>query len=133
MTGDPLSRAEVTFDQSSARRRVEAVPLAQLSVELGHLYRADYLEGRGPIAHDSTVTYTGDEVPGRQTSYEWRHGLGEIVTTLASTGFQVTGLRESDVLPWPRWAAMRQTPDGWWRLPDDAPRIPLFFALKAIR
>ena len=95
--------------------------------------RADYLEGRGPIAHDSTVTYTGDEVPGRQTSYEWRHGLGEIVTTLASTGFQVTGLRESDVLPWPRWAAMRQTPDGWWRLPDDAPRIPLFFALKAIR
>ena len=29
--------------------------------------RADYLEGRGPIAHDSTVTYTGDEVPGRPT------------------------------------------------------------------
>ncbi|NIK57955.1 class I SAM-dependent methyltransferase [Kribbella shirazensis] len=28
--------------------------------------RADYLEGRGPIAHDSTVTYTGDEVPGRR-------------------------------------------------------------------
>ncbi|MET9274500.1 class I SAM-dependent methyltransferase [Kribbella sp. NPDC003557] len=95
--------------------------------------RADYLEGRGPIAHDSTVTYTGDEVPGRQTSYEWRHGLGEIVTTLAGAGFRITGLRESEVLPWPRWAAMRQTPDGWWRLPDDAPRIPLFFALKAIR
>ena len=45
MTADPLGRAEVTFDQSSARRRVEAVPLAQLSVELGHLYRADYREG----------------------------------------------------------------------------------------
>lgn len=95
--------------------------------------RADYLEGRGAIAHDSTVTYTGDEVPGRQTSYEWRHGLGEIVTTLAGTGFQITSLRESEVLPWPRWPSMQQTPEGWWRLPDDAPRIPLFFALKATR
>ncbi|HWD80191.1 MAG TPA: class I SAM-dependent methyltransferase [Kribbella sp.] len=95
--------------------------------------RADYLEGRGPIAHDSTVTYTGDEVPGRQTSYEWRHGLGEIVTTLASAGFQVTTLRESEVLPWPRWPHMQQTPEGWWRLPDESPRIPLFFALKATR
>jgi SAM-dependent methyltransferase len=96
------------------------------------IIRADYLEGRGPIAHDSTVTYTGDAVPGRQTSYEWMHGLGEVVTTLASTGFQVTSLRESEVLQWPRWPSMKQTAEGWWRLPDDAPRIPLLFALKAV-
>ena len=95
--------------------------------------RADYLEGRGPIAHDSTVTYTGDEVPGRQRSYEWRHGIGELVTTLAGAGFRLTSLRESEVLPWPRWPSMQQTPEGWWRLPDEAPRIPLLFALKAIR
>ncbi|GAA2807742.1 class I SAM-dependent methyltransferase [Kribbella solani] len=95
------------------------------------ILRADYLEGRGPIAHESTVTYTGDEVPGRQTSYEWRHGLGELTTTLAAAGLQITSLRESEVLPWPRWSSMRQTPDGWWRLPDEAPRIPLLFALKA--
>ena len=95
--------------------------------------RADYLEGRGAIAHDSTVTYTGDEVPGRQRSYEWRHGIGELVTTLAGAGFRLTSLRESEVLPWPRWPSMQQTPEGWWRLPDEAPRIPLLFALKAIR
>ena len=95
--------------------------------------RADYLEGRGPISHESTVTYTGDEVPGRQTSYEWMHGLGEVVTTLAATGFQVTSLRESEVLQWPRWPSMKQTPEGWWRLPDEAPRVPLLFALKAIK
>ncbi|MEV5962164.1 class I SAM-dependent methyltransferase [Kribbella sp. NPDC051952] len=95
--------------------------------------RADYLEGRGPIAHDSTVTYTGDQVPGRQRSYEWRHGLGEIVTTLAGSNFTVTTLRESEVLQWPRWPSMQQTPEGWWRLPDEAPRVPLLFALKATR
>ena len=96
------------------------------------IIRADYLEGRGPIAHDSTVTYTGDAVPGRQRSYEWMHGLGEVVTTLAATGFHVTSLRESEVLQWPRWPRMKQTAEGWWRLPDDAPRIPLLFALKAV-
>ncbi|MGW1339846.1 class I SAM-dependent methyltransferase [Kribbella sp. NPDC002412] len=93
--------------------------------------RTDYLEGRGPIAHDSTVTYTGDEVPGRQRSYEWRHGLGELVTTLAANGFTITSLRESEVLQWPRWPTMQQTPEGWWRLPDESPRVPLLFALKA--
>jgi SAM-dependent methyltransferase len=97
------------------------------------ILRADYLEGRGAIARDSTVTYTGDEVPGRQRSYEWRHGLGEIVTTLATAGFQIDSLRESEVLQWPRWPSMQPTPEGWWRLPDEAPRIPLLFALKAIK
>jgi hypothetical protein len=97
------------------------------------MIRADYLEGRGAVAHDSTVTYTGDEVPGRQRSYEWRHGIGELVTTLAGAGFRLTSLHESEVLPWPRWPSMQQTPAGWWRLPDEAPRIPLLFALKAIR
>ncbi|TDU82426.1 methyltransferase family protein [Kribbella voronezhensis] len=93
--------------------------------------RKDYLEGRGPIAHDSTVTYTGDQVPGRQRSYEWMHGLGEVVTTLVAAGFKITSLRESEVLPWPRWPSMQQTTEGWYRLPSDAPRIPLLFALKA--
>jgi SAM-dependent methyltransferase len=95
--------------------------------------RNDYLEGRGAIAHESTVTYTGDEVPGRNTSYEWMHGLGELVTTLAAAGLRIDSLRESEVLQWPRWPSMIQTPEGWWRLPDEAPRIPLLFALKATK
>ena len=97
------------------------------------IIRNDYLEGRGAIAHDSTVTYTGDQVPGRQRSFEWMHSLGEVVTTLATTGFQITRLRESEVLQWPRFNAMHQTPKGWWRLPDEAPRIPLLYALLATK
>ncbi|QNE22798.1 class I SAM-dependent methyltransferase [Kribbella qitaiheensis] len=108
-------------------------PVAQPGDTGALTIRKDYLEGRGSIALDSTFTYTGDQVPGRQRSYEWMHGLGELITTLATTGFHLTSLRESEVLQWPRWPTMDQTPEGWYRLPADAPRIPLLFALKATR
>jgi SAM-dependent methyltransferase len=93
--------------------------------------RNDYLEGRGAILRESPVTYTGDEVPGGSRSYEWMHGLGEVVTALIAGGLTIERLRESEVLPWPRWKAMTATDDGWWRLPDGAPRIPLLYALLA--
>ncbi|WP_232290326.1 SCO2522 family protein [Micromonospora sp. ATCC 39149] len=41
---ESIGPAQVRFEQAGARRRVEAVPLARLSVELGHLYQADYAE-----------------------------------------------------------------------------------------
>ncbi len=42
----PDGAVEVVFEQAGAMRRVESVPLAQLSVEVGHLYMEDY--GAGP-------------------------------------------------------------------------------------
>ncbi|MFC7549583.1 class I SAM-dependent methyltransferase [Plantactinospora sp. GCM10030261] len=92
--------------------------------------RNDCLAGRGPIELDATRTYTdGPALSTSTTSYEWAHGLGEVVTALVDAGITVTRLRESGTLPWPRWPHMVPTDDGWWRLPDDAPRIPLFYAL----
>jgi hypothetical protein len=55
-----------------------------------------------------------------------------VVTALARAGLSVTSLRESDEIPWPRWPGMEPTPDGFWRLPASAPRIPLFYALRAV-
>jgi SAM-dependent methyltransferase len=64
---------------------------------------------------------------------EWAHGLGEVVNALIGAGFRIASLRESDEIPWPRWPGMVPTGTGFWRLPDDAPRIPLFYALAATR
>jgi len=95
--------------------------------------RNDYLAGRGAIARNSRTTYTGGEVPDKTLSYEWMHGLGEVVTALVTGGLTIERLRESEVLPWPRWESMVSTDEGWWRLPDAAPRIPLLYALLATR
>lgn len=98
------------------------------------MVRNDYLEGRGAREIDATFTYTdGPALTSAKTSYEWAHGLGEVVTALIRAGLTIHSLRESDELPWQRWPHMVPASAGFWRLPGDAPRIPLFYALTAAR
>jgi SAM-dependent methyltransferase len=96
------------------------------------LLRHDYLGGAGPVHRDATHTYTdGPAVEGATDSYEWMHGIGEVVDALTGAGLTVRRLRESEELPWQRWPQMVRTPSGWWRLPE--PRIPLLYSLLAER
>ncbi|TQL68038.1 methyltransferase family protein [Nocardioides albertanoniae] len=100
------------------------------SLELRH----DYLSGRGAIAKDSTHTYTdGPALESATTAYEWRHGVGEMVTALAAAGLRIEVVREDERLPWPRFPSMEAGEDGWFRLPEQAPRIPLLYAIRARR
>jgi SAM-dependent methyltransferase len=97
--------------------------------------RHDYLEGRGGVEHDATYTYTdGPALTSNTTAVEWAHGLGEVITSLVGAGLRITAVRESDLLPWPRWSHMvRDADSGWWRLPSEDPRIPLLYALTATK
>lgn len=99
------------------------------------LLRHDYLEGRGAIERDATYTYTdGPPLTADTTAYEWTHGLGEVITSLVRAGLAVRSVRETNLLPWPRWARMvRDQDSGWWALPPEDPRIPLLYALTAIK
>lgn len=99
------------------------------------LLRHDYLEGRGAIERDATYTYTdGPPLTHDTTAYEWTHGLGEVITSLVRAGLAVTSVRETNLLPWPRWSRMvRDYDSGWWRLPPEDPRIPLLYALTATK
>jgi SAM-dependent methyltransferase len=106
------------------------VPPADNSQEL--LLRNDYLGGGGVEKRDATYTYTdGPPLPDARTAYEWRHGVGDVVSALVGAGLSIDHLRESATLPWPRWRGMVRQPDGWFRLPDTMPRIPLLYALSA--
>lgn len=96
--------------------------------------RGDYLSGRGPQAREATRTYTdGPPLTEARVAYEWRHELGEVVNALTGAGLRIDTLREDRRLPWPHWPTMTKDADGWFLLPDEAPRIPLFYAIKAVR
>jgi SAM-dependent methyltransferase len=106
------------------------VPPADGSQEL--LLRNDFLSGRGAEKRDATYTYTdGPALADARVAYEWRHEIADVVNALVAAGLVVELLRESDALPWPRWPGMVRGDDGWFRLPDDSPRIPLLYALRA--
>jgi SAM-dependent methyltransferase len=98
------------------------------------LLRHDYLEGRGAVERDATYTYTdGPALRDATRAYEWVHSLGEVITTLVGAGLGIIGLRETELLPWPRWERMVQAQNGWWHLPQADPRIPLLYGLRAIK
>jgi SAM-dependent methyltransferase len=98
------------------------------------LLRYDYLGGRGPVERTSSHSYTdGPGLAGDTEHFEWPHGLGEVVTALADTGFIISSLTETRQLPWPRWPQMVQTDDGWWEMPPTEVRFPVLYGLKAKR
>ncbi|MFI0710015.1 class I SAM-dependent methyltransferase [Streptomyces inhibens] len=94
----------------------------------------DYLAGRGAIRSDTPCTYTdGPPVQGATTSYEWRHGLGEVISAVIGAGLTVELVRETELLPWKRFDSMVPSENGWWRLPPSEPIIPLLYALRAVK
>jgi SAM-dependent methyltransferase len=106
------------------------VPPADGGEEL--LLRNDFLGSGGVEERDATYTYTdGPPLAEARVAYEWRHEIAGVVNALVGAGLRIERLRESDKLPWPRWSGMVQDDDGWFRLADDQPRIPLLYALLA--
>lgn len=88
--------------------------------------------GAGPERFDSPDTYAGKGVLTEHTvSYEWAHGLDEVVDAVLSAGLRLTGFVEHDVTCWGRFPGMTDVGGGWFGWPDGAPRLPQMFSVRA--
>jgi hypothetical protein len=93
-----------------------------------------HYRGAGAERFESAVTYAGDgQLADSTVSYEWAHGLDEVIDALLSAGLRLTGFVEHEVSCWGRFPGMTDLGGGWWGLPDGAPRIPLMFSVRAER
>ena len=93
----------------------------------------DYLGG-GARTYEDSGTYT-ENSGGRIAhvlNHEWRHDLGEIVTSLLRAGLSLEAFAELPYMDWPAFPCLVPCPEGW-ALPPGAPRIPLNFAVVAKR
>ena len=97
--------------------------------------RYPYFEQAEPSVFDEGGTYVDtDAVFTHNRTYEWNHGLGEIVTALLNAGMTITGLAEHDSVPWEALPGqMERGTDGEWRLADRPWRLPLSYTLQAVR
>nr|AGU12059.1 hypothetical protein [uncultured organism] len=95
--------------------------------------RHPYFEQETPLSWDDDSSYVATGRPLTATkTYEWNHGLGEIVTALLDRGLVLTMLVEHDSVPWEALPGqMTERPDGEFALAERAGVAPLSFTLQA--
>ena len=64
---------------------------------------------------------------------EWNHGIGAVVTAVASRGLRIDSLVERPTVFMQRWPFQVEHGHQDWRNPDDRPQIPLSFSLVATK
>ena len=94
-----------------------------------------YFERPEPIVWTEGGTYVDTDAEFvHNTTHEWNHGLGEIVTALLEAGMAVTGLTEHDTMPWNALPGqMSLVANGEWQLTDRPERLPHTYTLQATR
>ena len=94
-----------------------------------------YFERTEPEGFDEEGSYVPTETPIASTrSYNWNHGLGEIVTALMDAGMRLTMLEEHDSVPWEALPGqMEEIEPNEWRVLDRPWRIPHSYTLQAVR
>jgi hypothetical protein len=96
--------------------------------------RYPYFERPEPTRFDEPATYTDGPDIAEPVSYEWNHGLGEIVQAVLDAGLTLTRLVEHDEIDWPAYPWFE--PSGirdHWRMPGDRSVVPLEYTLEACR
>lgn len=97
--------------------------------------RFPYFEADEPLEWDDDSTYVASERPLTATkTYEWNHGIGEIVTALLANGLRITGLVEHRSVPWEALPGqMVDAGDGEYRLAERDGVAPLSYTLQAVK
>lgn len=91
--------------------------------------------GAEPLSFESAATYTDQQTDlAHKQTYQFAHGLGEIVSAAIDAGMEVEFLHEFTHGFFPRLPEMRKREDGYYELPNGNPlQLPFMFSLKARR
>ncbi len=86
----------------------------------------------GMVWSDSGTYVETDQEFTANTTVEWNHGLGEIVTALLDRGLVLTSLVEHDSVPWCALPGqMTEDSGGEWRLTEHPERLAASYTLTA--
>ena len=84
-----------------------------------------FFEGNEP-------SYAGSH-PIESPTYEWQHGLGEIVTALVKAGLRIEFLHEFPFNSYRIWPVSERGDDGWWRFTKHNDSYPQMFSIRATK
>jgi SAM-dependent methyltransferase len=94
-----------------------------------------YFELQEPLVLTEGGTYVETDVEfTHNTTHEWNHGLGEIVTAVLDAGLTLTGLVEHRSVPWEALPGrMTKLDGGEWQVAARPERLPHTYTLQAVR
>ncbi len=92
-----------------------------------------YFHSPQPTRWEPDGSYADRDAKVTNPSYEWTHGLGDIINALISAGLTIEFLHEFPYSGEEHYPFMEKGEDGWWRLKGNKETIPLMFSLKATK
>ena len=97
--------------------------------------RYPYFETPEPLSCDEAESYVVIKRPLTATwAHSWNHGLGEVVSSLLTSGMTINSLIEHDSVPWNALPGQMERDDhDEWRLIKGRDRLPLTYTLTATR
>ena len=93
--------------------------------------RHPYFRTAEPLRFEESGSYGGPEPGVTRVSYEWPHGLGEVVGALLAAGLRLEFLHEFPDSVYPQLPFLARDEDGLWRHDGIEGGVPLMFSLKA--
>jgi SAM-dependent methyltransferase len=98
----------------------------------GLALRYPYFETVQPQRFESETTYTDGPPLGNRVTYEWNHGIGELITAVLDAGLVLDAFVEHRECDWQALPQMVETEWGRWALPpEQANRVPCTYTLQA--
>jgi len=94
-----------------------------------------YFEQKQPQTYDEGGTYVETDVEfTHNTTHEWNHGIGDIITAVLAAGMTLTGFVEHQSVPWLALPGqMHALGGGEWQLTDRPERLAHSYTLQAVR
>lgn len=86
-----------------------------------------------PIIETEQGSYASKDADIQLTSMTWNHGLAEVINSLLETGLTLTQFHEYDYSPYNCFNHCTEYEPGKYRISHLADKIPMVFALEAVK
>ena len=101
------------------------------TVIMAHPY---FNDGVIPYEPDGTGSYATPDKPINETTYEWVHSIGEVVTAISNAGLIIDRLNEFPFTTGGDFmGCLEEDEPGLWRYPDSKHGVPLTFSIMATK
>lgn len=76
-----------------------------------------------------TPSYGSGDVPIAGDTWEWQHNMSDIINAIINAGITLEALHEYPMTTYRAYRCLRRGEDGWYRLPEDVPAVPMVYAV----